>query len=158
MRKLCIALLFLSLTACSQTKKDKTEAFDKKTGNNPKVEIKVNKKYDPKGNLITFDSTYSYFYSSGGRDSMRVGLDTMFNRVRSAFKTDFPSNWGSEFNSVFFNDTLFKYDFLNDDYFSKRFEMNMQKMRDVFRRMDSVKINYLKEPMGNNPGKKINKK
>ena len=33
-------------------------------GTNPQTSIKVDKKYDSKGNLIKYDSTYSYYYSN----------------------------------------------------------------------------------------------
>jgi hypothetical protein len=59
---------------------------------------------------------------------------------------------------MFLNDTLFKYDFLNEDFFKKRFELNDLLMSDMLRQMDSLKTAYLKEtgrePSGTKPVKK----
>jgi hypothetical protein len=50
---------------------------------------------------------------------------------------------------------LFKYDFLNQDYFIKRFELNAIKMKELFHEMDSLKTNYLKLIQAEKP---LNKK
>lgn len=34
------------------------------TVNRPKINVNVNKRFDDKGRIVQFDSTYSYFYSS----------------------------------------------------------------------------------------------
>jgi hypothetical protein len=140
-----ITLIFVLLFFCycdSQNKeKEKPKSANNETGpgTNPKVSVKVNKKYDSKGNLIKFDSTYSYYYSSKGRDSSRISLDTMFSK----YKTDFPMGWRTEFEDIFMNDSLIRYDFLNPDYFSKRFELNMERLKRYFLQMDSTKTKYL---------------
>src|ERR1043166_2479895 len=118
-------IVVLLLTTCSgqdNKKRDEKKHLSNGDGTNkPRTEVKVNRKYDSKGNLIHFDSTYSYFYSSKGLDSVKMGADTIFHRFRSHFKHDFPSFSGCEFNDLFFNDSLSRYDFLNPDYFTKRF-------------------------------------
>jgi hypothetical protein len=76
-------------------KSDKTQ----KPKNSPKEDIKVNREYDEKGNLIKFDSTYSYSFSS----------DTTLKDFN--FK-DFPDPFGMNFN--FFNDSDFNQSFFKD--------------------------------------------
>jgi hypothetical protein len=146
MKKMTIILL-LAIASCNGQDKnaDKGRAPESTEQAKPKVEVKVNRKYDSKGNLVRFDSTYSYFYSSKGKDSVRVGLDTIFQRFKAAHQNDFTA-WRNDVNNIFFNDSLFKYDFLNEDFFSQRFEMNMQRMREMLRDMDSVKTDYLRHP------------
>jgi hypothetical protein len=138
---LILVLLFFSYCDSQNKEKQKPKGVDSEasSGTNPKVSVKVNKKYDSKGNLIKFDSTYSYYYSSRGRDSSRISLDTMFSK----YKTDFPLGWRTEFEDIFMNDSLIRYDFLNPDYFSKRFELNMERLRRYFSHMDSTKMKYL---------------
>ena len=151
MKALAFILLFsTAIVSCNgQDKKSKNPppaAPEAKKYSQPQVQVKVNRKYDEKGNLIRFDSTYTYFYSNHGRDSARIGLDTVFQRFKSRFKTDFPPGWGNGFNDVFFNDSLSGYDFLNEDFMSRRFEMNMELMRQMLQYMDSLKTDYLKQP------------
>jgi hypothetical protein len=103
MKKLLVALLFVFSVACdSQTKKNtkpeiKNKISSETLGTNPKVQVNVNRKYDNKGNLIRFDSTYSYFYSTRGLDSTRTSVDTAFRNFRNTF----PFKWQNEFNSIF---------------------------------------------------------
>src|ERR1051325_6468040 len=40
--------------------------------NQPKVNIQVNRKYDEKGNMVAFDSTYSTYYSNIKGDTSRM--------------------------------------------------------------------------------------
>jgi hypothetical protein len=54
------------------------------------------------------------------------------------------TGFNKRMNDIFLADSLFKYDFLNQDYFIKRFELNAIKMKELFHEMDSLKTNYLK--------------
>ena len=67
---------------------------DKKQ-NQPKENSKVTKEYDEKGNLIKFDSLYTYSWSGGDT--------TMF---KSFSPNDFPDMFGNDFG--FFQDSTFK--------------------------------------------------
>ena len=73
---------------------------ESKKNNSPKKDIKVNREYDEKGNLIRFDSVYSYSWS---------GDTTMQNSV---LPKDLQNLLGDQFNilpdSTFFGDSLFK--------------------------------------------------
>jgi hypothetical protein len=97
----------------------------------PKTDIRVNKKYDDKGNLIQYDSTYSYFYSSPGFKNS-ISSDSLFNNFKIPLRNDYKGLLDENMNSIFFNDSLFKYDFYNSDYFSRRFHMNMLKFENMF--------------------------
>lgn len=146
----------MSVISCAQDKKTKpkTVQTEKKEGDNPEVTIKVNKKYDTKGNLIKLDSTYSYFYTAKGRDSVKVGLDTAIRRFKSLYNEKFSAILDESFNETFLNDSLFKYDFFNEDYFSKRFELNKQKMDEMLFRMDSLKNSFFNDEQIKKPGMK----
>jgi hypothetical protein len=146
MKGIVVVFLFSAFFFCcngQDKNKQKPKDVNKETavGSNPKVSVKVNKKYDSKGNLVRFDSTYSYSYSSRGRDSALVSMDTLFRN----FKSRFPHNWDTEFRDIFMTDSLAQYDFLNRDYFSKRLELNMERIRNRFREMDSIKNRYLRD-------------
>lgn len=153
-KKIIIQLLpFLIFLGCNgQTKKENgpflssgnenTEAIDD-TLNKPKVRVKVNKQYDDKGNLIKYDSTYSYIYSSPGGGELQLNNDTLYNRFRSYFDRKYPDFISPQFDDVFFNDSLFKYDFFNKDYFMQRFKLNSEMFERMYRQMDSLKGDFM---------------
>ena len=110
----------------------------------PKTDIRVNKKYDDKGHLIQYDSTYSYFYSSPGFKNS-ISSDSLFTNFKIPLRNDYKGLLDDNMNSIFFNDTLFKYDFYNNDYFSKRFQLNMLRFENMFKQMDSIKSDMFRQ-------------
>jgi hypothetical protein len=150
--------LFTTMSSCNgQTKKTeqllaqsnnkKTELRD--TINRPKINVKVNKQYDRNGNIIKYDSTYSYAYSSHGGQSAPMNNDSIFNQFKTYFNMHSSSFMNKQNNNVFLTDSLFKYDFFNEDYFQKRFELNQKLFNDFYRQMDSLKGNYLQKKYPN---------
>lgn len=123
----------------------------------PQVNIRVNKQYDDKGNVKQYDSSYSYSYTGTAGKGMVLPDDSVFSRFRSYFyknSTGFMSPW---YNSVFFNDSLLKYDFFNDDFFRRRFEMNNMQFDKMFRQMDSLKKRFMESNYPNGRQQKNNK-
>jgi hypothetical protein len=147
MKKLIIVLLLSFLAGgCNDHKKvndNKYAAIVKNNPDstyNPKVDVRVNRKYDDKGNLIQFDSTYSYFYSSPGmKTDTSISSDSLFSNFKSPLSDYYRDLFNSNMNGIFFNDSLFKYDFYNNDYFSKRFDLNLKRFENMFHQMDSAK-------------------
>jgi hypothetical protein len=137
---LTIAFL-LCLGSCNgQSVKEKKETADK---NLPKTDIKVNKEYDKDGNLIRYDSTYSYFYSNILNDTI-LG-DSIFSNFKNQFNQQYFFSQKPYFNDFFFQDSLLKYDFYKNDFFSNRFKNNMQQMDKLFMEMDSIKNYYFQQ-------------
>lgn len=118
------------------------------TLNRPKINVYVNKRYDDKGRLIQFDSTYSYFYSSPNGIA-HLNNDSLFNNFQSFLNKSYPSIFKDQNSNIFFNDSLFKYDFFNDDYFFKRYELNQKNFEEFYKRMDSVKQDFMKHTYPN---------
>lgn len=118
--------------------------------NSPKTNIKVNKEYDDQGNLIRYDSTYSYSYSNMDNDS--IPNDSIFSLFRDRFNHQFSFSEDPFFKDFFFQDSVMKDEFFNDDFFMKRFKQNMEQMDNLFQEMDSVKNDFYKKKM--NPGAK----
>lgn len=58
-----LALVCFSCQGQVDKKAKKQDATPNQAIEKPKVEIKVNKKYDKNGNLIAYDSTYTSFYA-----------------------------------------------------------------------------------------------
>jgi hypothetical protein len=106
----------------------------------PKVNIKVNKHYGPKGNVIGFDSTYSSYYSNMRHDT--VGMDSLMRNFDRYFNSNHASFFNKEFKPLFFGDSLRYPDFFHSDFFMKRYELNDAYMRNMMHRMDSIKNNF----------------
>lgn len=144
---LCLALLtgmLLTFSSCDKKTngQDSAEAskMQKDSSDMPKVNIRVNRHYDDRGNLVGFDSTYSSFYSNvkgdtGKMDSLMENFDRYFNRNHSSF-------FDSRFDALFFKDTTRYPDFFHNDYFMKRYELNDPYLRGMMREMDSIKNHY----------------
>ena len=128
-------LLTLSFSSCNGQKDKKGTKPDLK----PNENVIVNKEYDENGNLIRYDSTYTYFYSNIDSDKVR---DSILKNFKEQFNQQF---WFSDepfFDDFFFNDSLMQRDFYTNDFFTKRFQKDMQKMEQLFREMDSIKNQF----------------
>ena len=104
----------------------------------PKTEIKVNKKYDENGNLVSYDSTY-YYYSNSGNDSLL--RDSVIKNFKSFFNQEYHFSNDKFFRDFFFQDSILEQAFFSDDFFLRRFEKDQKQMNALFEQMDSLK-NY----------------
>lgn len=125
----------------ADAKKEKNIVQD--SVNRPKVSITVNRHYDDKGNVIGFDSTYSSFYSNVQGDTAK--MDSLFSNFNRYFDRNQSFFFRDNFNSLFFNDSLLYPDFFHKDFFMKRYELNDAYLKDMMRRMDSIKNNFYRE-------------
>jgi len=113
----------------------KRDSLDK-----PQVNIKVNRHYDEKGNLLGFDSTYSSYYSNIKGDTSK--MDSLIHGFDRYFNNEHSLSFDKRFNTLFFNDSLRYPDFFHNDFFMKRYELNDAYMRDMMKKMDSIKNNF----------------
>lgn len=133
----------IALNSCDAQYKESKKEDNKTPQNMPKEDIKVNKEYDEAGNLIRFDSTYTYYYSN--IDSNAILGDSIFNKFKDEFNMHYPFSYKPFFNDFFFQDSLLKYDFYKEDFFLERFRRNMEQTEKMFQDMDSIKNKYFKE-------------
>ncbi|NCB96777.1 MAG: hypothetical protein EOM36_00250 [Bacteroidia bacterium] len=96
----------------------------------PKANIKVNKEYDKNGNLIRYDSTYTYVFT--GTDSL--AKDSFLKEFEQRFDAFFPSS-----RSLFFNDF-----FVNDSSMIRYYQY-MKKLDKLYKEIDSVRHEYFYE-------------
>jgi hypothetical protein len=137
-----LALVCFSCQGQVDKKAKKQDTTPKQVIEKPKVEIKVNKKYDTNGNLISYDSTYTSFYAD--RKGDKVLLDSLFRDFKRSFYKQFPIMKEESFNHLFYNDSLLYNDFFHDDFFRKRMELNQEYMHKMMQQMDSIKNIYFK--------------
>lgn len=149
---LSVCLLLLVAAGCdAQTGKSKKTLQVGDTTSQPKASWKVNKKYDDKGNLIAYDSTYTWTYSGKGGQDIPIEVDSVMNAFRKRFNSTFPSMFNNSFGSPVWNDSLFFNDFLRQDYFMRKYNDHYFDMKGMMRSMDSVRNSFLQE---NYPGLK----
>lgn len=133
-------VMYMTLLSCNGQKKDEV---NKSSKNLPQTNIKVNKEYDKKGNLIKYDSTYSYYYSNiAGKDGLK---DSIFSSFKDRFNKEYYFSKRPYFNDFFFQDSLLDYDFYKKDFFYKRYLGNMLRMERLFHEMDSLKNDFYKD-------------
>lgn len=132
-------MLLLSLSSCNGQKKDTQKEIN---GVEPETSVKVNKEYDENGNLIRYDSTYTYVYSNIPDMAER---DSIFSNFRQHFNQVYKFSEDPFFNDLFFEDSLMQYDFYKDDFFRNRFKNNMMMMEDLFKEMDSIKNSFYQQ-------------
>src|SRR5690348_52206 len=106
--KKIIAMLLLSLLVggCNGQKKqnDKSPLYiaAADTTAKPRTDVRVNKKYDDKGNLIQYDSTYSYFYSSPGMQRNSISGDTVINHFKIPLRNNYRGLMDENMDNIFF--------------------------------------------------------
>ncbi len=145
MKRIWILFIAVTLIFSSCNGQDKQIKNDKLSAvkNAPQEDIKVNKEYDKDGNLIRYDSTYTYFYSNIENDT--IAEDSIFANFKNLFDLQYPFSYKPFFNDLFFDDSLMKYDFYKKDFFTERFRQNMKQTEKMFQEMDSIKNHFFNE-------------
>jgi len=136
----------LIFSSCHEKTNGQNSAAAGDSRHKPKVNIKVNKHYDDKGNVVGFDSTYTSYYSNIKGDT--AGMDSLMGRFDRYFNRNHTSFFRNEFDPLFFGDSLRYPDFFHKDFFMKRYELNDQYMRDMMQRMDSIKNHFFYKEHG----------
>lgn len=88
----------------------------------PKGSWSVEKAFDEKGNLIKYDSIYSWSsHGSTLKNLSTLDRDSLMQSFRSRFFTNFSDFDNTELESVFTQDSLFDKRFFSDDFFKSDF-------------------------------------
>jgi hypothetical protein len=143
---IAITVLALVLSSCDTVSKGQTADLKKNQSDStitPKTDIRVNRRFDEKGNMMWFDSTYTSYYSNISGDTIQ--MDSLMKRFDQYFIKDHSSFLNKQFDPLFFDDSTRYPDFFHDDYFMRRYELNDPYMRGMMQRMDSIKNNFYKE-------------
>mgnify|MGYP007014079375 CR=1 FL=1 len=132
---LLFVLAILSAGCNGQDAKVKKEA-SKETDNNiveePKETWKVDKEFDENGNLIRYDSIYSWSSNNNFDNLSSLAKDSLMQSFKSKFFTNFSKFENEGFETIFSQDSLFSNRFFNDDFFGSSFGndfMDIDKLR-----------------------------
>lgn len=145
--RMLLLMLMLSFFGCNaQEKEKKNDDLGAETDKSaiPKGNWKVNKEFDEDGNLISYDSTYVYSYSTVEGDTVyNKDVDEIFKNFRQFYENHQIGGHLGLMNS-FLNDSLYgEPNFFEDDFFSDR--MMSKHFQEQIRQMDSMRNEFLKE-------------
>jgi len=133
-----ILLFIVSLLTVSckgqetETKKVKKEKNQTNIVKEPKGTWKVEKEFDENGNLIRFDSIYSWSSNHKYDNLSSFDKDSLMQSFKSNFFTNFSRFENEGFEDIFSQDSLFSKHFFNDDFFGSNFGndlMDIDKLR-----------------------------
>ncbi|WP_417196800.1 hypothetical protein [Bizionia sp.] len=127
-----VGLLSISCNGQKNEQKTEIKESDGKLVEQPKGTWKVDKEFDENGNLIRYDSIYSWS-SNGKFDNLSVSdKDSLMQSFKSRFFTNYSGFVNEGFEAIFSQDSLFSKRFFNDDFFGSNFGndfMDIDKLR-----------------------------
>ncbi|OAB78675.1 hypothetical protein [Cochleicola gelatinilyticus] len=102
-----MAAFTASLVSCTaqETKQDRDASQNSQVeASEPQGSWTVNKEFDEQGNLVKYDSIYSYSYGSvNGKPMPSKSMDSIMNLFQDNFNQGFPSISEDPYMSSFFN-------------------------------------------------------
>lgn len=120
--KKCVLLLAVALLSinCSGQKSEykKVEITEIEK---PKGSWKVDKEFDENGNLIKYDSIYSWSSSNNMEGLWAMDRDSLMRSFKSKFSKNYSRFEHQGFENMFSEDYLFSKYFFNDDFFGSDF-------------------------------------
>lgn len=112
----------------------------------PKIQWKVNKKYDENGNVIGYDSIYSWSYSNRGNVPPEINADSIMQSFRSLSNDNFPSFWeDQDLDHMFPMDSIMNKNFSMDRFFNHGNFKDFPNMGQWMQQMDSLRNKMLEE-------------
>jgi hypothetical protein len=94
----------------------------------------VNKEFDENGNLIRYDSTYTYYYSN--LDTGAVIKDSVFDKFNEHL------NNSNLFENSFLEDFFIRDYYFDKDFFRRDFDRNEKIINKMMERLDSIKNQF----------------
>jgi hypothetical protein len=155
--------MILFITACNgqdtTSSKNKKEAISKNEQNKPKGTWKVQKELDENGNIIRYDSIYSWSSTGNPEDLMSINIDSLMRSHQSFIHKRFSALENQDFPYLFKEDSLFSKKFFEEDLLLKHFRKDFPEMEEMNKKMEKIQKELLNEffPNQNFDVKKKNK-
>ncbi len=143
MKNIVLLIVVMALfTGCEaqSNKEEKDSKAEAKGLVKPQTDYKVNKEYDENGNLIGYDSTYTYYYSNIDKDALKK--DSIFKEFNKHFMDINPFENNPFLINPLQQDSMLEEDFFKEDFFRNSFEKNQAAMIKMLDRMDSLKNEF----------------
>ncbi|NRR93461.1 hypothetical protein HSX10_17955 [Winogradskyella undariae] len=116
----------------NETKKVEKEDHKTDIVEAPKGSWKVDKEFDENGNLIRYDSIYSWSSNDKFDNLSFSDKDSLMQSFKSGFFSNYSEFEDQGFSAIFSQDSLFSKHFFNDDFFGSNFGkdfMDIDKLR-----------------------------
>ena len=111
----------------------------------PKGTWKVDKEYDEKGNLIRYDSIYSWSSTDKFNDLSAENRDSLIKSFESRFFRNFSHFENDGFPDFFAQDSLLRQRFFNDDFFNSEFGKDFMDIDKVMQQMMERQKRFLEK-------------
>lgn len=144
MKKVILLSLAAILNSACNAQEDKKEATQDSTAQTgqPRGIWKVNKEFDEQGNLVQYDSIYSWS-SEGVEDLSSLDRDSTLHALRQNFYRHFSGVDSQAFGDLFTPDSLFAKQFFDEDFFSSEFGKDFMDMDRIRERMEAMQRSFL---------------
>lgn len=159
-----MVFLFLSFVSCKGQDKDNKGDFnaqtntEKGTKQEPKGKWEVHKELDENGNIIGYDSIYSWSSTGNYDDFSSINVDSLMRSHQSFVKKRFSAMRDNDFSYLFEQDSLFPKSFFEEDMFMNQFGEDFPEFETMRRRMQQMQDEMMKEFFPSESSNKNNKK
>lgn len=138
---LLISLMYTTIaTGCSAQNNDGMKHYN----DQPYVSSKVTKEVDENGNLIRYDSTYVWKYTTKQGELTDVNIDSVIDQFKAKLNVNMPFFF-DDFNSFYTQDSMFYRDFLSPNFFTEMWKEHLDEIEGQVRGLDSMREAYLKD-------------
>jgi len=127
MKKYILLFMVGLLSVSCKGQENKTNIVEE-----PKGTWKVDKEFDENGNLIRYDSIYSWSSNDKFDNLSFSDKDSLMQSLKLRFFSNYSGFENQGFEDVFSQDSLFSKHFFNDDFFGSNFGndfMDIDKLR-----------------------------
>jgi hypothetical protein len=143
---LVVAVLAISCNA-QENKKENDKKEDITATTPPKGSWRVNREYDEAGNLIQYDSIYSWSSEEQLGDLSAIDQDSLLEAFHSKFFEHFRGSSvfnPKDFPGFFDNDSLIRERFFSEDFFDSEFGKDFMDIDRLHERMEKMHEKFLK--------------
>ncbi|CAM1334878.1 hypothetical protein [Tenacibaculum aestuariivivum] len=139
---LLFIISMLSIVCNAQHKKNQSENTIIKQ---PKGSWKVNREFDKNGNLVRYDSVYSWSSINRFDEFSLLERDSLIQALKNRFFTVFSDFKKRGFEDVFSQDSLFSKHFFNDSFFRSNFGKEFIDIDKIRQEMYKKKQDFLEK-------------
>ena len=143
--------LFVALLCCgcnsknNESKEGKIDRSKKDLAELPKGSWTVDKEYDENGNLIRYDSSYTWSSIKHMDKFSTLKKDSLVKSFELKFLKDFSHFEDQGFSAVFTKDSLFSKHFFNDSFFNSNFGKDFMSLDKLRQQMIKRQREFLKK-------------
>ncbi|HET8736001.1 MAG TPA: hypothetical protein VFM69_05360 [Pricia sp.] len=137
------AIFNLNCNAQEQKTQKEKEGLAQNT-EKPEGTWKVEKEFDEDGNLIRYDSIYSWSSDGDFEGLSTLDNDSAIESMRSKFNAYFP-DIEEDFKGFFQNDSLFSERFFNEDFFRSEFGKDFMDLDSLHERLEAIQQSFLEK-------------